>query len=90
MDVSLSKLREIVKDREAWRAAVHDVSPWGPNKSVRTEQLNSNNKMTRFRIRREQAPCLDSATMLCYRVSTNLENKFSQGLYNSFPRNTEI
>ena len=26
MDMSLSKLRETVKDREAWRAAVHEVA----------------------------------------------------------------
>ena len=29
MDVSLSKLREMVKDRETWRAAVHGISKSG-------------------------------------------------------------
>ena len=40
VDISLSKRQEMVKDREAWRAAVHGVT-----ESDMTQQLNNNNRV---------------------------------------------
>lgn len=39
MDISLSKLQEIVKDREAWRATVHGVARIGHDLATTTYRL---------------------------------------------------
>ena len=45
MDMSLSKLQEMVKDREAWSAAIHGVA-----ESDTTEQLNNNTPKTEVEV----------------------------------------
>ena len=42
MDMSLSKLRDIVEDRGAWHAAAHEVK-----ESNMTERLNNNSVTSR-------------------------------------------
>ena len=46
MDMSLSNLREMVKDREAWRAAVHGVS-----RTRLSDYLQKVSKLVSFRAR---------------------------------------
>ena len=58
MDTSLSKLWGTVKDREAWRAAVH----WGRKESERTEQLNNSNIINQQMISDSQS-CLPSCAL---------------------------
>ena len=44
MDMSLSKLQRIVKDREAWHAAIYGIE-----NCQTTEQLNNNNPSHKLR-----------------------------------------
>ena len=42
MDMNLSKLQETLKDREAWHAAVHEVTKSRTRLSDRTATINKN------------------------------------------------
>ena len=48
MDMSLSKFREIVKDREAWHAAIHGVAKsWGMTATEQQQHKVFNNNFTK-------------------------------------------
>ena len=54
IDISLSKLQEITKDREAWSAAVHGSG----RESDRTYQLNNNKVITSYYNNYKECTCV--------------------------------
>ena len=68
MDISLSKLREMVKDREAWHAAIHGVT-------------NSRTQLSHARGEGERVLALESreGTRASRRVEEGLSRSFSGG-----------
>ena len=60
MDVSLSELRELVMDREAWRAVIHGISKSRTRLSHRSsEEQNPPHRLLRARRRQRDVPVLD-------------------------------
>ena len=45
MDMNLGKLQEMVRDREAWHAAVHVITKFGHDKVTEQQQQSSFIKM---------------------------------------------
>ena len=75
MDLSLSKLQEIVKDREAWRAAVHEGAVWsGLSNCTTCVQRRTGHFAAQQRSARHcKSTVLSSVAKLCLTLSDPLD-----------------
>ena len=62
MDMNLSKLREMVKNREAWRAVVHGVTESGMTERLSSETTKAIEKQAFFFFMRAFSLCF----VLCW------------------------
>ena len=84
MDMSLSKLRELVMDREAWRAAVYGVAKswtWLSNQTtIKMNELNSG----RVSITSVLSHCLEDFLYMCINDAKNFAYQNSSCKFNNF------
>ena len=76
MDMSLSKLQEMVKDRESWCAAVLRVA-----EADLTEQLNNNLAIKRNEIVSFAEMWMDLESIIQSQVKSEEENKYHINAY---------